>query len=224
MSNPIWLDPQALASPLVTAFIDEFGLEKDPTTGKTPLDWFPTTVRAELMELVKGQHIPQPVMDRLMAGLFIIKSDRFYNVLPDFVEMANVLSGAAYDPELFDPADAAECLWAVTEAMLLDGGNEPYSKDITTYIAKAFEHEGMARVPEPAKKLADEGGWHEPAARYSGDDALFGQVQTVQADRYRDMEEWYTRRMQLCHQQFAALRLKNGKQPHPDVFKSFLKD
>lgn len=222
--STIWLNQEALASPLVTAFIDQFGLEVDPTTGKSPLDWYPTTVRAELMELSHGKHIPQPVMDRLMAGLFVIRSNQFYTSLPDFIEMANVLSGSSYNPSLFDPADCNECLWAIAEASLLNGADEKYSTDVAAYVSQMFVHEGFAKVPYPADAVAIAGGWSEPVARYSGDDAMFGAVQSVQADRYRDTQTWFNNRMRLCESQFESLTLRNGKKPQRDVFQAFIKE
>ena len=57
---------------------------------------------------------------------------------------ANVLAGSEFDPETFDPADSAECAWAVTEALLLSPPDERdtqpvFSDEIRKYIQEMQE-------------------------------------------------------------------------------------
>jgi hypothetical protein len=95
---------------MVVALVDYYGTEFMP--------WSPETIRLETEEDF-GVKWSNRNFDRLMAGVVLVTTDRFYKDLPDFIALCNCLSGSAASPGVFDPADAAECAWGITEALLL---------------------------------------------------------------------------------------------------------
>ena len=191
------------------AFIDLFGLEKDEQTGKTPLEWDPTTISRELMDRTGGKATPPGVLDRLMAGICVISTDRYFTRLKDFITLTNVLAGSELEQEMFDPADEAECLWGITESRLLSG-EEKFNQDIITYVAKVYQDAGV-KPPEPILDLVVAGGWVAPENAYSDNLELAGGIQDVAAQKYNDLVGWYRQRLALCRSQLMSLRLHNGQ-------------
>ena len=111
--NPMqemWRSPETFASVLLAVYLDRFGTEA--------LDWDPTTATLEI-EQEFDVDLPQDSLDKLMVAVQILTTDRFYKSLPDFITFCNVLSGDDYRPDMWDPADAEEVAWGVTEAMII---------------------------------------------------------------------------------------------------------
>lgn len=110
----------------------------------------PETVRMEC-SLHLGRSLPNLSFDRLMAALHIVTTDSFETSVPDFVELCNVLSGSAFDPTVFDPAEPDECAWGVAEALLLSPDADPdkpfLSPEIEAYIAETLKAYGFTTVP-----------------------------------------------------------------------------
>jgi hypothetical protein len=212
----IWHNEDAMASPLLASYIDVFGMEVDPVTEKSPLQWDPLTIRAELLE-VAGKPVSDSVFDRLMAGIAIMTSDRFYVNSSDFIPLANVLSGSPADEDVFDFADAAECLWAVTEARLIND-DERYGPEVAGYIAQVYTAEGFSTIPDIIKPIAVEGGWTGVPPPVGYDDQLFAQVTQVQSDKLKELRDWWGARLRTCAQQFYSINFQNGKQVTPEKF------
>jgi hypothetical protein len=69
-------DPESFATTLAAIFLDEYG-----TTG---LSWAPETIAMELRDDF-GVEPPPANFGRLMAGITLLTTDRFYKELPTFV-------------------------------------------------------------------------------------------------------------------------------------------
>ncbi len=135
--------PESFASTLTTILVDEYGTEA--------LAWDPATIALELHDDF-GVTLPQANFDRLMAGMALLTTDRFYKDLPAFVTLCNVLSGGAPPVDTWDPADAMECAWGITEALLLSPpepeDEEPFCDEIRLYIGRVLEDEGILSSPD----------------------------------------------------------------------------
>lgn len=203
-----WTDPHSLATTLVTLFVDAYGTEG--------LGWDPETVRLEVEDDFQVKLAPD-LFDRLMAGIALLTTDAFYRSLPDFIHLCNVLGGAAYDPTEFDPADAAECAWGITEALLLappeEDDESPFSDEIVEYIAQAVAAEGLLNPPDVLRLgLRDDAATVRDKVQYAlGDDPVsFNAVWDMERARTDDINKMVVARLGLLIKQVEHLPLDNG--------------
>lgn len=204
----VWTDPRSLGTTLLVLFVDTYGTEA--------LGWDPMTVHHEVQDDF-GVTLPGPLLDRLMAAVAVATTDRFRTSLPDFVALCNVLSGDSFDPTEFDPADAAECAWGVTEALLLDppddGDDEPFADDIVRYVGEACAAEGLIQPPDvlriglraDARDLAN-----RVSTEYSDDPVTFNAIWDMERSRTDDINRVVRERLALLARQLEALPLENG--------------
>lgn len=200
----VWTSPESFTTTLLTLFIDTYGTE-----GTT---WSPETVLLQIEEDFQIP-LPQANYDRLLAGINLLTTDSFYQSLPDFITWCNILAGDSYDPNLWDPADAGEVAWGITEAMLLapPDEDEPFADDIRAYIGAVLDQEGIIDPPDvlrlairdrdPSMNLPDE---------YSDDPTMFGAIYGAQADRGQALTDLLTDGLRRLSQQLDALPLREG--------------
>lgn len=107
------------------------------------------TIRLELQTEFSIPLIDNEILGRLMAMLAAIDTDLFYQSLPSFIDICNVLSGQAASPGLFDPADPYEISWAVTEVGLIDPQDETtqFSLEIRGYMGFMLHEHGFFSPP-----------------------------------------------------------------------------
>ena len=114
--------------------------------GPDVLQWDPTTVRMELEELA-GVKVSAASLNKLMAAVELVGTDGFYRDLPAYIRLCNVLYNGTLDLETFDPADAGEIAWGITEALLIwppdPQDDEPFDHKIVEYIGHALRDEGI---------------------------------------------------------------------------------
>src|SRR5690606_21189804 len=79
--------------------------------------WSPETIAMEL-EDDYNIRIPQLNRDKLFMAISLVTSDDFFCRLRRFIDACNVLSGSELS-SAFDYADAMECAWGMTEALLI---------------------------------------------------------------------------------------------------------
>jgi hypothetical protein len=199
---------------LVTLFHDEYF---DP--GDAPADncytWHPGTILLEVRDDF-GVELPRGNFDRLMAGIHLVTSDAFYKSTPTFIEVCNVLSGGLYDPATWDPADALECAWGITEAMLLsppdDDEEEPFSDGIRAYIGAALDEEGILNPPD-VLRIAIRGDGHNRAARVSSqfdDPETRGNISRAEAAKVAEINDRIRENLRMLVDQLGALHLGHG--------------
>jgi hypothetical protein len=130
------------------------------------------------------------------------------------VALANVLAGDEFDPSVFDPADSAECAWAITEALLLsppdDDDPEPFSPEVRTYVGKVLRDEGYVTPPD-VLKIALDGDFAEHV-RYSfaDDPEMFSGIHDVQAGKTQEIESVIREGLSELLDQLKALPLQHG--------------
>lgn len=180
--------PDTYATTLLVWAIDTYGMEC--------LGWHPTTLKMEI-EGDYGVRLPKGNLDKLLAAVTVLTTDLFFKDAARFVQLANVLAGDDFQPDEFEPADAVECAWAVTEALLLvppdEDDPEPFSEEVRRYIGHALKEEGFVRPPDvlrvalggdaSARVAADWGHDRELSAAIAAEDARRGaEVERVVRD------------------------------------------
>jgi hypothetical protein len=195
-------------------FHDEYFDPKD-SPGENCYSWHPGTILLEIRDDF-GVELPQGNFDRLMAGIHLLTSDSFYKNGATFVEICNVLSGGLYNPATWDPADALECAWGITEAMLLsppdDDDEEPFSREIRAYIGAALDQEGILDPPD-VLRIAIRGAGHNSAAQVSSqfDDPETRQAITqTEAAKVREINDHIKSNLRMLVGQLGALHLTHG--------------
>lgn len=208
MSNIVqeaWKSRETFGSVLLTMFLDRFGTEA--------LTWDPTTIALEIEEEFDVE-LPQLSLDKLMAAIQILTTDRFYRSLPDFVNLCNILSGDTYRPDMWDPADAEEVAWGITEALLIyppeDDDPEPFSDEIRAYIGAVLDSEGLVNPPDILRIALRQARVSPSIQDFSDDPMMFNAVYDLEEGKRQDIEESIRLQTKLLAAQLRALNLKNG--------------
>jgi hypothetical protein len=197
----------------MTLFHDEYYDPKVPAA-ENCYAWHPATILLDVRDDF-GVELPRGNFDRLMAGIHLVTSDAFYKSVPTFIEICNVLSGGLYDPATWDPADALECAWGITEAMLMsppdDDDNEPFSREIRAYIGAALDQEGILDPPD-VLRIAIRGKEHELAAQVAAqfDDATRGAITRTEAAKVGEINDRIKSNLRTLIGQLGALHLAHG--------------
>ena len=195
-------DPQMLATPLITLLLDTYGTE--------PLEWDPETISMEIAEDFRIT-LPRINHDKLMSAILVVTTDRFYKLLPDFITVCNVFSGTPFDPGEFDPADALECAWGITEVLLLDPPEEddPFTEEIRRYVGKVVEDEGLLDPPDVLKLGIRS--QPLPGSDFSEDPVMFQAIWGAEKRKSDDIRQAIRSRLGLLLKQMKALPLREGK-------------
>jgi hypothetical protein len=140
----LWTGEDTFATTLLILFTDIYG-----SADGEAYAWDPRAIKLSVEDDF-DLTLPQANHDRLMTAIALLKSDSFFNSLPDFVAFCNILSGDTYDPRTWDPADSSEIAWGITEALLISPpeNDEPFSEDVCAYIGMILDTEGIMTPPD----------------------------------------------------------------------------
>ena len=195
-------DPSAFTTTLTLLALDRLGTDM--------INWHPMTVRREIMDEF---HVlpPRQNLDKIYAGMGLLASDDFYRRLPTFVQYCNILSGGQFNPARLDLADADECAWGITEAVLLsppEDENEPFSDEIRYYVGGVVDNEGI-RNPPDVRRI---GKWDKPTyGDMSMQDPLMFQMQhEAQVEESDQIKKMLRDRLQMMMREIESLKLENG--------------
>ncbi len=208
----VFTSPDSFATTLLTLFVDMYGTEG--------FSWDPETIRLQLnddlqLENDKRNRIPEANLDRLMAAINLILSDDFYKSLPDFVTYCNVLAGDAYDPRTWDPNDAVEIAWGITEGLLIsppdDNDDTPFTEEITAYIGTVLNQEGIINPPDVLKiAIRDIEPATVVAGEYADDPAMFSAIYSFESGKTEEINNIVKASLQRLSDQLALLPLQSG--------------
>lgn len=205
LTQEAWTSPETFASVLLTVFLDAFGTEA--------LEWDPGTIAMEIEDEFNVD-LPQTSFDKLMAAIQILTTDRFYKSLPDFITFCNVLDGDEYRPDTFDPADAEEVAWGITEALLIsppdDNDPDPFSDEIRAYIGAVLDREGIINPPDILRIALRVARVSPSIQDFSDDPAMFNAVYDLETGKTEDINRTIVLRTQLLAAQLGVLNLQNG--------------
>jgi hypothetical protein len=200
-----WTSRDTFASVLLTLFLDKFGTEA--------LQWDPTTITLEIEDEFDVE-LSQIALDKLLVAIQILTSDRFYKSLPDFIAFCNVLSGDTYRPDMWDPADAEEVAWGVTEALLIyppeDNDEEPFTNEIRAYIGAVLDREGLINPPDILRIALRQARVSPSIDDFSDDPTMFNAIYDLEEGKRADIENTIRMRTKMLAGQFKALQLENG--------------
>ena len=200
-----WTSRETFATVLLTLFLDRFGMEA--------LEWDPSTITLEIEEEFDVA-LPRLSLDKLMVAIHILTTDRFFKSLPDFVSFCNVLDGDTYHPETFDPADAEEVAWGITEAMLIsppeDNDLEPFTDEIRGYIGKVLDREGIINAPDVLRIALRDARISPSIEDFSDDPEMFSAIYDVESGKTTEINETISTKTEILAAQLAALQLNNG--------------
>lgn len=175
--------------------------------------WSPETVLREIKDTT-GVAIPKRNFDKLMAAVAVITTDAFFQDVKRFIQLANILAGDDFDPEVFDPADATECAWAVTEGLLLwppdEDEQEPFCDDIRHYIGKVLRDEGFVKPPDILRIALDADFSATVTHGFSDDPEMFAAIHKNQEDKAADVAAALHQGLTEMLSQLSALRLETG--------------
>lgn len=201
-----WTSNETFASVLLTLFIDKFGTEA--------LQWDPATIAMEIEEDFNVE-LSQQSMDKLMTAIQLLTTDRFFKSLPDFINFCNILSGDTYNPEMWDPADAEEVAWGITEALLIsppdDEDEEPFSNEVRAYIGSVLDSEGIINPPDILRIALRTTRVSPSVGDFSDDPEMFNAIYDMEEGKKEDINQTIVMKTKLLAAQLAALNLENGK-------------
>lgn len=195
--------PDTFATVLLLIFVDKYGTEA--------FEWSPETIAMELQEDFNVQ-LSQPAFDRLMTAIDLLTSDNFYRSLPDFINQCNILAGDTYDPRTWDPADALECAWGITEVLLLNPPEEenPFSEEIVGYIGKVLDDEGIDNPPDVLKIAVRDKPDTAASHVFSDDPIMFDSIYDFEMSKSDDITQAIKSGLQRLVAQLEVLPLRTG--------------
>jgi len=127
-----------------------------------------------------------------------------------------VLYNGTIDPRVFDPADAAEIAWAITEALLIwpptEHKDNPFDPKILQYIGEAVHDEGIM-VPPDILRLGGANNtelWNQVQANFTDDPAMFAAIAEHERAKTDEINDMVKSRLEQLLDQLAGLKLQNG--------------
>lgn len=206
--------PDTFGTVILVLVLDLWGDEclraaDDPDRGP----WHPTVFKDEL-EHRYGVVLPKCNLDKLMAAVTVITTDLFFQDARAFVTLANVLAGDEFDPGVWEKADAVECAWAITEALLLDppddGNPEPFCDEIRHYVGAVLRDEGFVSPPDVLRIALDGDFASQVEYNFADDPAMFEGIYAVQQGKAADVESVLRSQLTELAAQLKALPLADG--------------
>lgn len=190
---------------LLTLFLDRFGMEG--------LEWDPATIALEIEEEFNVK-LSQSSLDKLIVCIQILTTDRFFKNPPDFISFCNVLGDDTYRPDMWDPADAEEIAWGITEALMIEPPDEndpePFTDEIRGYIGAVLDSEGIINPPDILRIALRSNRVSKNITDFSDDPEMFNAVYDLEAGKTEDINNTLRMKTKLLAEQMAALNLKNG--------------
>jgi hypothetical protein len=209
-------DQDTFATTLLVIAIDTYWDEerpKDPSHWIIGADrWSPETIVAELEDDFNVR-VPQLNQDKLFIAINLLVTDDFFTRTRRFIDACNVLSGSEMS-RAFDKADAMECAWGMTEALLIHppGEGEEFCNEIRHYLGKVLDDEGIQEPPDLLRLAIRD--TRNGAADYSDmdieDPSMFAAEYDVQADRAKEIKETLERELIELFEELKHLPLRHG--------------
>ena len=161
-----------------------------------------------------GIKLPKANHDRLMTAIRLITSDDFYQSLPDFVTFCNILSGDTYDPRTWEPADASEIAWGITEALLIEPpeGDNPFAPEILAYIGAMLDMEGIMTPPDILRlAVRDKDLAATVQDDFSDDPEMFDAVYKFESSKTEIINQTIKSNLAALADQLDGLHLRDGE-------------
>jgi len=199
-----WATPHQYATTMLVLFVDTYGTEG--------LAWDNRTIKMEIEDDFDVE-LPQGNFDRLMVAKSLLTTDDFYHSLPDFIQWCNILSGDTYDPRVWDPADAGECAWGITEALLIDQPEDdnPFQQEVVAYVGAMLDAEGIITPPDVLQIAANmRGRQAEGLGDFSDDPDMFSAVYDFETGKTEAINAYVKQSLITLSKQLDTLPLQTG--------------
>jgi hypothetical protein len=194
--------------------------------GDELFEWDPETIKMEIEAEFQAEPAVGP-FNKLMAGVVLVTTNKFYKSLPDFIRLCNEISHGYIDTRMWDPADALEIAWGITESLLIwppDPREEkPFADDVIAYIGHAVRSEGIM-VPPDVLRLGirdDDNIWDTVQGEFSDDPTMFAAIYDMEKSKTEEINQEVKRRLVQLLQQLDSTGL-NGESSE-DMVKQMLK-
>ena len=185
------------------------------TYGPEALEWSPETIRVQLEnDFVVA--LPDGSFDKLMSAITVVTTNYFYQDPIRFVELCNIFSGDNAEHDEFDPADASEILWGISEAFLLwppedeDAAYDTrFSAEIIEYIRQTLIEEGFIKAPD----MLNVSGLDETSFirdTWSDDPEMYQAIYELHQQKMNDMKLFLHDNFRDLHEQLRALPMEEG--------------
>ena len=203
--NRVFEDQESFGTTLFMVAADRYGAEM--------LSWHPLTIRKEIEDDFDTK-LSKSNFDKLMGVVVYLQSDDFFNRPSTFIQICNAVAGGGFNPFIFDPADAKECAWAMTELLLLNPPDnpEPFSDDVRRYIGITLDWEGITEAPDILNVAIRDTTTGKPD--YSGFDVdnpgMFQAEYELQKSRSQEVSTMLRANLTELLEQLSGLRLENG--------------
>jgi hypothetical protein len=151
-----------------------------------------------------------------MAAITIVTTNFFYKDVRRFIELCNILSGDDFQPDEFDPADAGEILWGVTEAMILwppddDPDDTEFSPEIQTYIGQVLDLEGIEDPPDLLRLGLTGDAGRNIDSNFADDPEMYSAVWDVQRGKSDELKQMVMDNLRQMAFQIQVLPLDAGE-------------
>lgn len=200
-------DASASAVALLVAFSDITDLDGEA------LGWTPEVLADEIKKEI-GEAPHQDNFTKLMAAIQISTSDRAYQSLPDFIDLANAVSGTPLDPTTFDPADVWECAIMLTTMAMLNPPDaeetNPFNPEILGYINAVLDDEGLTTPPRVLAFAVPADRTGKIMGNFSDDPTMFAAVSESSNGRTDDIDKAVDAYLYATASQLEGLILRHG--------------
>lgn len=203
-------DPDTLATVLLLLVRDR--LVRPPVTDDEFIHWDPQTIQDEI-EAEFADDIHPANYNKLMAAISLVASNAFYKDLDEFIRICNALYSGTFTPATFDPADAAEIAWGITEAVVIYPPDEPepFTAEIQGYIGAALKNEGIMVPPDVLRLgLVDPVIWQNVQGAWSDDPVMFASIYDAEQQKTEAINTMIKERLAMLMQQLDKVRLEHG--------------
>ncbi len=207
------LNDESYAVTLFLLVIDVYGSEMLP--GADQDGWSAETIKTQL-QMDFGLQLPKENLDKIMAAISVVTTNFFWKDVRRFIELCNIFSGDDFQPDEFDPADAAEILWGITEASVLWPPNEDpddteFSPEIRAYIEQVLKVEGIADPPDVLRLGLTGTAGQEIDDTFSDDPEMFNAVWDAQRAKTEELKSMVIENLKEMYFQIQLLPLQNGE-------------
>lgn len=210
-------NPETFATVLLVICSERFPVAPPEDSEETSfLHWDPEVIRMEVDEEFQTR-IGNAGFNKLMAAVRLVTSNAFYKSLDDFIDICNALFSGTIGFYQFDPADAAEIAWGITESLIIEPPDrreeEPFVPEIVGYIEHAIRNEGIM-VPPDVLRLGQLGGadlWHQVQGNFSDDPRMFAAIYEVEKEKTEEINQLIKDRLRALLQQLDSLPLEHGR-------------
>ena len=115
---------------------------------------------------------------------------------------------------MWDPADAEEVAWGITEALLIsppdDDDKEPLTEEIRAYIGAVLDSEGIINPPDILRVALRAARVSPSIEDFSDDPTMFNAIYDLEAGKTEDINQSIRLKTELLVAQLGALNLQNG--------------